>query len=202
MQMQLKRCKVSTVEFHCFTVSVHSCDNYRHISTLLHVTIPIYSAGNYATANAPFLISPLQGFVELGFHVKYAEGCRIAEPIDSASVAAAVRVAKDADTVIVVVGLDESQEGEGHDRTSLLLPPNQVALIEAVAAASTDPIVVLLMSGSALDVSRVVGNHKVGAIMWVGYPGQAGGAAIAEAVMGVTPVSGRLPMTWYMYLKT
>jgi beta-D-xylosidase 4 len=114
------------------------------------------------------------------------------------SIATAVKIAKDADAVVVVVGLDGSQEGEGHDKTSLLLPGNQTELIEAVAAVSSDPIVVVLMSGSALDVSEIVNNHKVGAVLWVGYPGQSGGVAIAEAVVGVTAVSGRLPMTWYI----
>ena len=109
-----------------------------------------------------------------------------------------MKIAKDADAVVVVVGLDGSQEGEGHDKSSLLLPGNQTELIEAVAAVSSDPIVVVIMSGSALDVSEIVNNHKVGAVLWVGYPGQAGGAAIAEAVVGVTAVSGRLPMTWYI----
>ena len=155
-------------------------------------------AGNYATANAPFLISPLQGFIELGFEVEYTQGCDISKLADVKSIATAVKIAKDADAVVVVAGLDGSQEGEGHDRTSLLLPGNQTELIEAVAAVSRDPIVVLLMSGSALDVSDIVSNQKVGSVLWVGYPGQAGGVAIAEAVVGVTAVSGRLPMTWYI----
>ena len=109
-----------------------------------------------------------------------------------------MKIAKDADAVVVVVGLDGSQEGEGHDKSSLLLPGNQTELVKAVAAVSSDPIVVVLMSGSALDVSEIVNDRKVGAVLWVGYPGQSGGTAIAEAVVGVTAVSGRLPMTWYI----
>jgi beta-D-xylosidase 4 len=158
-------------------------------------------AGNYATAHAPFLISPLQGFRDVGFEVEYVEGCGIAarplKPSGAEGIAAAVAAAKRAEVVIVVAGLDGSQEGEGHDRESLLLPGHQTDLIEAVADAASEPIVVLLMSGSALDVSSLVSNRKVGAIVWVGYPGQAGGTAIAEAVVGITAVAGRLPMTWY-----
>ena len=154
--------------------------------------------GNYATTDPPFLMSPLDGFVKLiGRPVDYVQGCGVAVPPKPAGIAAAVAAANGAEAVCVVAGLDGKQEGEGHDRSSLLLPSGQSALIKAVAAAASKPIVVLLMSGSALDVSSLVSNPQVGALLWVGYPGQAGGTAIAEAVMGITAPSGRLPMTWY-----
>ena len=153
--------------------------------------------GNYATSKPPLLVSPVEGFEALGIHVEYVEGCGVASPVKPAEIAAAVAAAKAADAVVVVAGLDATQESEGHDRSSLLLPAGQLTLIEAVAAAASAPIVLLLMSGSALDVASLVRNPKVGAIMWVGYPGQAGGIAIAEAVLGVTAVAGRSPMTWY-----
>eukprot|EP01045_Picozoa_sp_COSAG04_P003181 COSAG04_NODE_127_length_24502_cov_31.657583_15_plen_471_part_00 len=153
--------------------------------------------GNYATSKAPLLVSPLDGFRDLGLNVEFAQGTGVGTPSEPAEVAAAVAAAKRAEAVCVVVGLDGTQEGEGHDRTSLLLPGNQTELVEAVAAAASKPIVVIVMSGSGLDVSALVANPKVGAIMWSGYPGQSGGTAIAEAVMGLQNPAGRLPMTWY-----
>ena len=153
--------------------------------------------GNYATSKAPLLVSPLDGFRDLGLNVEFVQGTGVGAPSEPAEVAAAVAAAKRAEAVCVVVGLDGTQEGEGHDRTSLLLPGNQTELVEAVADAASKPIVVIVMSGSGLDVSALVANPKVGAIMWSGYPGQSGGTAIAEAVMGLQNPAGRLPMTWY-----
>lgn len=103
-----------------------------------------------------------------------------------------------ADAVVLFVGVDESQESEGHDKTSLLLPGTQLSMVAEVTAAAGDtPVVVIVMGGSAVDLSTVKTNPSVKAIMWVGYPGQAGGTAIAQALLGKANKFGKLPMTWY-----
>ncbi|KAJ4848401.1 hypothetical protein Tsubulata_032769, partial [Turnera subulata] len=51
--------------------------------------------------------------------------------------------------------------------------------------------------GGPIDVSFAKNNPRIGAIVWAGYPGQAGGAAIADVLFGTTNPSGKLPMTWY-----
>ena len=89
-------------------------------------------------------------------------------------------------------------QAEGHDRENLTLPGTQAALVSsAVAAANGKPVVVFALSGSALDLAAIQANPGVGAIAWVGYPGQGGGGAIANATFGVTNKWGKLPMTWY-----
>ena len=68
-------------------------------------------------------------------------------------------------------GVRPNDEAEGHDRTSLLLPDNQDALISSVAAAAAKqriPVVVVVMGGGPLDMSKAKENAGVGAIMWVG----------------------------------
>lgn len=96
----------------------------------------------------------------------------------------AVRKAKEADFVIVVAGLDLSQETEDKDRTSLLLPGKQQALVSSVAAASKRPIILVITGGGPIDVSFAEGDPKIASILWMGYPGEAGGLALAEIIFG------------------
>jgi len=84
----------------------------------------------------------------------------------------------------VVAGLDLSQEDEGRDRTSLLLPGKQMDLISAVSSASERPIILILLGGGPIDVSFAKVNPQIGSILWIGYPGEAGGQAAAEIIFG------------------
>ena len=92
----------------------------------------------------------------------------------------AVALASKADVVVLVVGLtseavNPSDEAEGRDRTSLLLPYNQTDLIKAVAPVAKK-LVLVSMTGGPLDLSQWRNDDAVGAILWCGYPGQSGGA--------------------------
>ncbi len=103
--------------------------------------------------------------------------------------AAAARVA---DVAVVVLGLGPAEEFEGFDRTHLRLPAGQLPLLEAVAAANPD-VVVLLVNGSAVELGRVRTHAKGVLECWLG--GQAGGAAAADVVSGAVSPSGRLAET-------
>src|SRR5215467_10295458 len=83
-------------------------------------------------------------------------------------------------------------EGEGFDNADLTLPWGQDAVIEAVAAANPNTIVVLETGNPVAMPWR----DSVKAIIEAWYPGQAGGQAIAEVLTGVVNPSGRLPMTF------
>jgi beta-glucosidase len=106
--------------------------------------------------------------------------------------------------VIAFVGLSPSLEGEempvhlegfsGGDRTKIGLPQLQDDLLQAVAATGK-PLVVVLMNGSALAVPWA--NEHAAAILEAWYPGEEGGAAIAESLAGDNNPSGRLPVTFY-----
>lgn len=144
---------------------------------------------------APFLISVAMGLNEYA-NVTYAPGCSIAGN-DSSGFASATAAAAAADVAVLVVGLDGTQEAEGHDRVSIDLPGVQAQLIEAVALAAAQPIVLVIMSGGPVDVSAAKANPKMGAILVVGYPGQSGGQATAETLFGDNNPSGKLTQTWY-----
>ena len=102
------------------------------------------------------------------------------------------------------MGLSPDVEGEelkvdvpgflGGDRTDIGLPATQRALLEAVAA-SGKPLVVVLMSGSA--VAMPWAKDHADAILAAWYPGEQGGTAIAQTLAGITNPSGRLPVTFY-----
>lgn len=116
----------------------------------------------------------------------------------------AVDAARNADLVIVALGLSARVEGEemnvhtdgfaGGDRTSLDLPKPQQELLERIAAAGK-PTVLLLLNGSALAVNWA--DKKLPAILEAWYPGGQGGTAIAEALAGDFSPAGRLPITFY-----
>src|SRR5208337_4198142 len=82
----------------------------------------------------------------------------------------------------------------GGDRTSLDLPKPEEDLVQAVAATSK-PLVVVLLNGSALGVNWE--KEHANAIVEAWYPGEEGGAAIAETLSGKNNPAGRLPVTFY-----
>ena len=121
-------------------------------------------------------------------------------------IGSAVAAAQQADAVIAIVGITRELEGEemggrvlpegfvGGDRTTLDLPKDEQALLEAVKATGK-PLVVVLMNGSALGVNWATQNAN--AILEAWYPGEEGGTAIAETLAGANNPAGRLPVTFY-----
>ncbi|KAK2994896.1 hypothetical protein RJ640_001879 [Escallonia rubra] len=139
------------------------------------------------------ILQALQGYMK---NTMYHQGCN-AVNCTSVAINEAVNIAKNTDYVILVMGLDQSQERESHDRVDLVLPGKQKSLILSVAKAAKKPIVLVLLSGGPVDVSFAKDHKKIGSILWAGYPGEAGGIAIAEIIFGDQNPGGRLPMTWY-----
>ena len=106
--------------------------------------------------------------------------------------AAAKQLAAKADVVVVAAGFDPESESEGADRT-FRLPPGQDELIQEMASANKNTIVVMTSGGSA-DMSSWV--DRVPALLEAWYPGQEGGTALAELLFGEVNPSGRLPVTF------
>eukprot|EP01064_Diplonema_japonicum_P003852 TRINITY_DN1253_c2_g3_i1.p1 TRINITY_DN1253_c2_g3~~TRINITY_DN1253_c2_g3_i1.p1 ORF type:complete len:758 (+),score=132.26 TRINITY_DN1253_c2_g3_i1:47-2275(+) len=150
--------------------------------------------GNYY-GDAPYLISPLMGIAEFAT-TTYSLGCDT-NCANTSGFPDAITAASNADATILVIGISTEQEAEAHDRTSIALPGYQEQLIADVAEASHGPVTVVVMAGGSIDFSVAKTNPKVNGIMWVGYPGQSGGQAIAETIFGVNNPSGRLPHTQY-----
>lgn len=116
----------------------------------------------------------------------------------------AIEIAKQADVIIMFMGLTANLEGEemdikidgfkGGDRTTLDLPKVQEDLIKDIRAFNK-PVVLVLLSGSALSINWE--NKNIPAIVEAWYPGQAAGKAIADVLFGDYNPAGRLPVTFY-----
>ena len=105
----------------------------------------------------------------------------------------AVAAARGAQAAIVFTGLGTYMEGEAWDRAELAMPRGQVALIKAVARANPNTIVVLT-SGNPLPMGEWIDDVKAVVQTW--YPGQEGGYAIADLLLGRANFSGKLPVTF------
>ena len=167
--------------------------------------------GNYYGTSSRYItvLDGIQEYMEGKGRVLYSEGCHLykdrmqefAQEGDRLAEAAAV--AEHSDVVILTLGYDERLEGEepdegnafgSGDKPDLLLPLSQRRLLEAVLAVGK-PTVVLLMAGSAVDLSAA--EERAGAILLGWYPGARGGRAVTELLFGETSPSGKLPVTFY-----
>ncbi len=148
---------------------------------------------------------------ESGARVLYAQGCHLYKnsvsglSLPDDRMAEARIVAKRSDAVILCLGLDADIEGEegdasnefsSGDKNNLDLPGRQQALLEnVVEAAAGKPVILVLISGSALAVSWA--DEHTNGIIQAFYPGALGGQAIAEAIFGRFSPEGKLPITFY-----
>ena len=112
-------------------------------------------------------------------------------------------MAEMSDVVILCLGLDAGIEGEqgdagndfaSGDKPDLKLPGEQNQILEA-ALDSGKPVVVLLLSGSALAVNTA--QERAAAVMQCWYPGAQGGRAVARILFGEVSPQGHLPVTFY-----
>ncbi|KAK3419891.1 hypothetical protein EUGRSUZ_G00649 [Eucalyptus grandis] len=150
--------------------------------------------GNYEGTPCKY-VTPLQGLAAI-VSTMYVAGCADVG-CSTAQTDDAKKAAASADATVLVMGADQSIEREDFDRVNLNLPGQQSLLVSEVANVSKGPVVLVIMSGGGMDVSFAKDNAKITSILWVGYPGEAGGAAMADVIFGDHNPSGRLPMTWY-----
>ena len=106
-------------------------------------------------------------------------------------IAEAVDLAKRCDAVVLIAGLNKEWESEGFDRIDMKLPGAQDELIESVAAANPNTIVVLNV-GSAVEMPWI---DKVPAVLQLWYDSQEEGNALADVLFGNVNPSGKLPTT-------
>lgn len=123
-------------------------------------------------------------------------------PGEVTGIAGALEAARQADVVVLALGLTPDIEGEemqvnapgfhGGDRTSIRLPATQAELLDKVSATGK-PVVVVLITGSALAFDPAKADAAL--VGW--YYGGRGGEAIVDALVGETNPAGRLPVTFY-----
>ena len=106
----------------------------------------------------------------------------------------ASKAVRESDVVIAVMGINQSIEREGQDRSSIELPKDQQIFIREVYKANPNTIVVLV-AGSSMAIGWM--DQNIPAIIDAWYPGEQGGTAIAEVLFGDYNPAGRLPLTFY-----
>ena len=142
----------------------------------------------------PYVVTVLQGLRDRAGAVEIEYEC-------GKDLVRALRLAREADAAVVVVGTRWNDEGEampgpvklGGDREDLNLPPEQESLIRAVAG-ETGRCVVVVEAGSAVTMEAWRGD--VEAILMAWFPGMEGGHAVADIIFGDVNPSGKLPLTF------
>ena len=126
--------------------------------------------------------------------VPFTAGCDAKGEVTEETLREAADAAKQAKIAVVCAGLPDIYESEGFDRENMTMPEGHIRLIEAVAAANPNTVVVLFC-GSAVEMPWL---DKVKAVLYMGLPGQAGGAAAANLLTGAVNPGGKLTETWPM----
>jgi beta-glucosidase len=119
------------------------------------------------------------------------------QPVELNAIERAANLAAQSDIALVFVGTNGDWESEGHDRADLELPGEQAALIERVAAANPNTVVVL-QTGSPVIMPWL---EKVAGVIQAWFPGQECGHAIADVLFGAVNPSGKLTQTYPMRLQ-
>ncbi len=151
------------------------------------------------------LVNILEGItsrVSAGTTVDYRMGAQESvkniNPVDWASGGA-----KDHEATIVVLGISQLLEGEEGeslaspslgDRLDLNLPANQLEYLRKLKEGHDNPVIVVMTGGSPITMPEV--EELADAILWVWYPGQEGGSAVADLIFGNEVPSGKLPLTF------
>ena len=171
--------------------------------------------GDYTAPQEPDrVVTMLEGITEKGrAEVLYARGCAVRDEND-ADVEEAVRVAKAADVIVLVVGGSSARDfktnyeatgaaiveeyvsdmdcGEGYDRSTLKLLGRQEELMRAVYAIGK-PVVTVYICGRPMDMNQA--SEKSNALLLLWYPGMEGGSALADILWGDYNPSGKLPIS-------
>lgn len=125
-------------------------------------------------------------------NVVYAEGCKTIGD-DRSGFPAALAAARSADKVVLVIGENWEWSGEAASRANINVPGVQTELLEKLKALNK-PIVVVLMNGRPLDLSKE--NDLADAMLETWYAGTMGGKAITHVLFGEYNPSGKLTMTF------
>ena len=122
-----------------------------------------------------------------------ALGCHVDGPFHNIS--QAQQVASGADAIVLVLGLDSTQESEGLDRDHTMLPGHQRELMESILSLNNPRTVLVLINGGAVSLGSQ--RERIPAIIQAGYGGQAASEALADVLFGKYNPSGRLAATVY-----
>jgi beta-glucosidase len=158
--------------------------------------------GDGRPAEAVTVLEGIRAAVSPGTEVTHAQGVTLnvasmlAEgpaAADREAMGAAVRLSRDADATVLVLGETGAMSGEASSRSSLELPGSQLALAQDVLATGK-PVVVVLMNGRPLALSWLAAHAP--ALLEAWFPGTDGGHAVADVIFGRVNPGGKLPVTF------
>ncbi|QAA98373.1 MULTISPECIES: glycoside hydrolase family 3 C-terminal domain-containing protein [Agrobacterium tumefaciens complex] len=157
---------------------------------------PRYQGAGSSRVNAFKVTSGLDAlsdrFSERGAFLEFAAGYTLDKTNNTDLLTEAIEVSRRADVVIVFLGLPGDYEAEGRDRTTIELPLDQLALLDALEGMAPKTVAVLV-NGSVVTTSSW--KKKVNAIVEFWLTGQAHGDAIADVLTGAVNPSGKLTET-------
>lgn len=171
-------------------------ENLKSIAVIGPAGDTAFETGNYYGTPAR-KITPFQGLKDAlrsEVKVEYEQGTGFIDAADPATIARAVELARRSDVAILFLGTNLRVEAEGRDRRELNLPGAQQQLMEAVYAANPKTVLVLMNAG---PLAVTWANDHLPAILDAWYPGEAGGTAIAQVLLGDYNPGGHLPYTVY-----
>ncbi len=152
-----------------------------------------YQGAGSSHVNSRKLSQPLDFLPD----VIYASGCDERGDTTDELLSEAEEAAKNADVAVVFAGLPDRYESEGFDRDDMKMPQGHIRMIEAVASANPNTVVVL-MCGCAVECPWA---DSVKGILYMGLSGEAGGEAVANLLYGKVNPSGKLAESWPFYYE-
>jgi beta-glucosidase len=159
---------------------------------------PRFQGAGSSVINPSHLDNALENLQKLGVDVTYARGYeKSKDEINAELFEEAENAARNADVAIVFAGLTEEFEGEGYDRETINMPSSHNALIEKIALANENTVVVL--AGGSVVLMPWLNNVK--ALLNSGLGGQAGGIAVARILTGEVNPSGKTTETYPKFFE-
>lgn len=158
--------------------------------------------GNYhgVSDKAVNFVEGITGAFDPATRIEYDLGC----DYNDTSKFGGIWAAGNASLTIAVMGLSPVLEGEagdaflsqtGGDKKDINLPASEIAYLKQLRKSIKTPIILVITAGSCVDVASVA--PYADAIVYAWYPGEQGGNALADIIMGKVSPSGRLPITFY-----
>ena len=131
-----------------------------------------------------------------GAKLSYLPGVPTVLSTNVSGVPAAADLAKASDLVVLVLGTDLGVACENRDAVNITFSDGQLALVHAVTAATTKPVVVVTLTAVPLDLTPLLDNPQVGAILHAGQP-SVQTLGIGDILFGAVSPSGRAVQTVY-----
>ena len=140
------------------------------------------------------VVTPKKAFEQtFGDNLIFARGLEKSRTMEKDGFAEAIKAARAADVVVLMLGEEQILSGEAHSRAFLNLPGVQEDLVHEIAKTGK-PIVAVIMAGRPLTFQNV--TKQAGAVLYYFHPGTMGGPALADLIVGKTSPSGRLTITF------